>query len=141
MKGAAGLIYGGVSGVWQATHPVIKSLSTGIHWFAFGTSYWGEVAYYVCSRKYANILILALRSFILKEQFDDKASPAQKSYVSALSGGLSGGAVNWAVSKCLPYSPNSCLSWKLTYPRPPFCPGARDLFSPGIRRPEILHGS
>ncbi|KAL1954605.1 hypothetical protein VTO42DRAFT_900 [Malbranchea cinnamomea] len=81
VSGVSGLIYGGVSGVWQASHPVIKSISSGIHWFAFGTSYW------------------ALRSFILQEQFKNEANPKQKEFVSTIAGGLAGGGVNWVVNR------------------------------------------
>ncbi|KAL4889499.1 hypothetical protein BDV59DRAFT_205173 [Aspergillus ambiguus] len=68
-SGAAGLVYGGISGVVRSPHPVIHSLSCGIHWFAW------------------------LRSNILRLHYEDKASSQQRAYVSALSGGIAGGGV------------------------------------------------
>ncbi|PWY63596.1 NADH-cytochrome B5 reductase [Aspergillus eucalypticola CBS 122712] len=75
VTGSAGLIYGGISGVIRSPHPVIHSISCGIHWFACGASFWW------------------LRSNILKLHYEDKATPKQRAYVSALSGGVAGGAV------------------------------------------------
>ncbi|PYH66767.1 uncharacterized protein BO88DRAFT_445208 [Aspergillus vadensis CBS 113365] len=75
VSGSAGLIYGGISGVIRSPHPVIHSISCGIHWFACGASFWW------------------LRSNILKLHYEDKATPKQRAYVSALSGGVAGGAV------------------------------------------------
>ncbi|EAU37259.1 conserved hypothetical protein [Aspergillus terreus NIH2624] len=75
VSGAAGLVYGGISGVIRSPHPVIHSLSCGIHWFACGTSFWW------------------LRSNILTLHYESNASPKQRAYVSALSGGIAGGAV------------------------------------------------
>ncbi|OJJ37563.1 hypothetical protein ASPWEDRAFT_39276 [Aspergillus wentii DTO 134E9] len=75
VSGSAGLVYGGISGVIRSPHPVIHSISCGIHWAACGTSFWW------------------LRSNILKLHYEDQASPKQRAYVSALSGGISGGAV------------------------------------------------
>ncbi|KAE8154651.1 hypothetical protein BDV25DRAFT_147220 [Aspergillus avenaceus] len=75
LGGSAGLIYGGVSGVIRSHHPVIHSISCGIQWSACGTSFWW------------------LRSNILKLHYKDQASSKQRAYVSALSGGIAGGAV------------------------------------------------
>ncbi|KAJ5585052.1 uncharacterized protein N7459_004852 [Penicillium hispanicum] len=75
LSGAAGFIYGGFAGVIRSPNPVVHSLSCGIHWFACGSTFWW------------------LRSNIIKLHFQDKASPQERSYVSALSGGISGGAV------------------------------------------------
>ncbi|KAE8353122.1 hypothetical protein BDV28DRAFT_148371 [Aspergillus coremiiformis] len=75
LSGSTGLVYGGISGVIRSRHPVIHSISYGIHWFACGTSFWW------------------LRSNILKLHYEDNASPTQCAYVSALSGGIAGGAV------------------------------------------------
>ncbi|RDK37182.1 NADH-cytochrome B5 reductase [Aspergillus phoenicis ATCC 13157] len=75
VSGSAGLVYGGISGVIRSPHPVIHSISCGIHWFACGASFWW------------------LRSNILKLHYEDKATPKQRAYVSALSGGVAGGAV------------------------------------------------
>ncbi|KAK2882500.1 hypothetical protein FQN49_000299 [Arthroderma sp. PD_2] len=81
LSGSCGLLYGGVSGVLKAYHPVIKSISTGVYWFAFGSSFWW------------------LRSNILRVQFEDNATPKERIYASVASSSLSGGAVNWAISK------------------------------------------
>ncbi|OJJ51226.1 hypothetical protein ASPZODRAFT_156160 [Penicilliopsis zonata CBS 506.65] len=75
VSGAAGLVYGGVAGVIRSPHPVIHSVSCGIHWFACGTAFWW------------------LRSNILKLHYDDKATEQQRAYTSALSGGIAGGGV------------------------------------------------
>ncbi|KAM5487458.1 hypothetical protein MaudMau93_004543 [Microsporum audouinii] len=81
LGGACGLLYGGVSGVLQGRHPIIKSISTGVYWFAFGSSFWW------------------LRSNILRAQFEDNATSRERIYSSVAAGGLSGGAVNWAVNR------------------------------------------
>ncbi|GFF47777.1 hypothetical protein IFM58399_08133 [Aspergillus lentulus] len=75
LSGSAGLVYGGISGVIRSPHPVIHSISCGIHWFACGTSFWW------------------LRSNILSLHYEDRATPKQRAYVSAVSGGIAGGAV------------------------------------------------
>ncbi|KAJ5948667.1 hypothetical protein N7454_001974 [Penicillium verhagenii] len=75
LSGTAGLVYGGVAGVIKSPNPVIHSLSCGIHWFACGSTFWW------------------LRSNIIKSQFQDQASPQERAYVSAFSGGISGGVV------------------------------------------------
>ncbi|KAL4871087.1 hypothetical protein BDV12DRAFT_164756 [Aspergillus spectabilis] len=75
LSGSAGLVYGGISGVIRSPHPVIHSLSCGIHWFACGTSFWW------------------LRSNILKHYYEDKATLRERSYASTISGGVAGGAV------------------------------------------------
>ncbi|KAF7173453.1 hypothetical protein CNMCM5623_005656 [Aspergillus felis] len=75
LSGSAGLVYGGISGVIKSPHPVIHSISCGIHWFACGTSFWW------------------LRSNILSLHYEDRATPKQRAYVSAVSGGIAGGAV------------------------------------------------
>jgi len=79
LSGSSGLVYGGISGVLRSNHPVIHSMSAGIHWFAFGSSFWW------------------LRSNILRIQFDDNASPNERAYGSAIAGGLAGGGVTWAL--------------------------------------------
>ncbi|KAL5335399.1 hypothetical protein BJX70DRAFT_390687 [Aspergillus crustosus] len=73
--GSTGLVYGGISGVIRSPHPVIHSISCGIHWFACGTSFWW------------------LRSSILKHYYEDKATLKERSYASTVSGGVAGGAV------------------------------------------------
>ncbi|BDD55255.1 hypothetical protein MPDQ_001727 [Monascus purpureus] len=73
--GTGGLLYGGIFGVIRSPHPVIHSISYGIHWFACGTSFWW------------------LRSNILKLHYQDNASPDQRAYTSAFSGGIAGGGV------------------------------------------------
>ncbi|OQE27887.1 hypothetical protein PENSTE_c004G01230 [Penicillium steckii] len=73
--GATGLIYGGAAGVIKSPNPLIHSVSCGIHWFACGSTFWW------------------MRSNIIKHHFQDQASPQDRAYVSALCGGLSGGAV------------------------------------------------
>ncbi|KAJ5993301.1 hypothetical protein N7451_009025 [Penicillium sp. IBT 35674x] len=75
LSGTAGLIYGGAAGVIKSPNPVIHSLSCGIHWFACGSTFWW------------------LRSNIIKLHFQDQASSKERAYVSALSGGISGGLV------------------------------------------------
>ncbi|OJI99199.1 hypothetical protein ASPVEDRAFT_38665 [Aspergillus versicolor CBS 583.65] len=75
LSGSAGLVYGGISGVIRSPHPVIHSISHGIHWFACGTSFWW------------------LRGNILNAYYEDKATPKQRTYASAVSGGISGGVV------------------------------------------------
>ncbi|KAL1965744.1 hypothetical protein VTN77DRAFT_5244 [Rasamsonia byssochlamydoides] len=71
-----GFTYGGVSGVLRSSpHPVIRSISHGIYWFAFGSSFWW------------------IRSNILKLHFEDNATPKERAYTSALSGGIAGGGV------------------------------------------------
>ncbi|KAL4903176.1 hypothetical protein BDW74DRAFT_156768 [Aspergillus multicolor] len=75
LSGSAGLIYGGISGVIRSPHPVIHSISHGIHWSVCGTSFWW------------------LRSNILKHYYEDQATLTQRNYASTISGGLAGGAV------------------------------------------------
>ncbi|KAL3495711.1 hypothetical protein BJX62DRAFT_159462 [Aspergillus germanicus] len=75
LSGSAGLVYGGISGVIRSPHPVIHSISCGIHWFACGTSFWW------------------LRSNILEKYYEDKATPRQRTYASTVSGGVAGGVV------------------------------------------------
>ncbi|KAL4878845.1 hypothetical protein BJY04DRAFT_194737 [Aspergillus karnatakaensis] len=75
LSGASGLVYGGISGVIRSPHPVVHSISCGIHWFACGTSFWW------------------LRSNILKHYYEDKATLKERSYASTVSGGVAGGAV------------------------------------------------
>ncbi|KAI1980308.1 hypothetical protein LOZ53_001780 [Ophidiomyces ophidiicola] len=79
-SGAAGLLYGATSSVIKAhRHPAIHAISHGIHWFAFGTSFWW------------------MRSNILNSQFAEKPTPRERIYASAVAGGLSGGAVTWSI--------------------------------------------
>ncbi|KAL5045441.1 hypothetical protein BDW71DRAFT_183767 [Aspergillus fruticulosus] len=75
LSGSAGLVYGGISGVIRSPHPVIHSITHGIHWFACGTSFWW------------------LRGSILKHYYEDKATLKQRTYASTISGGVAGGAV------------------------------------------------
>ncbi|KAL4746066.1 hypothetical protein BDW72DRAFT_185623 [Aspergillus terricola var. indicus] len=75
LGGSAGLIYGGISGVIRSPHPVIHSISHGIHWFVCGTSFWW------------------LRGNFLKHYYEDKATLKQRTYASTISGGIAGGAV------------------------------------------------
>ncbi|PLB36021.1 uncharacterized protein BDW47DRAFT_109332 [Aspergillus candidus] len=75
LSGSTGLVYGGVSGVLRSRHPVIHSISCGIHWFACGTSFWW------------------LRSNLIQLHYEGNASPKQQAYMSALSGGIAGGGV------------------------------------------------
>ncbi|KAL1849710.1 hypothetical protein Plec18167_005301 [Paecilomyces lecythidis] len=75
VSGSAGLLYGGISGVLSSPHPVIHSVSHGIHWFALGSSFWW------------------MRSNILKLHFQNNASSRERAYTSAISGGIAGGAV------------------------------------------------
>ncbi|KAL4931991.1 uncharacterized protein BDV17DRAFT_255771 [Aspergillus undulatus] len=75
LSGGAGLVYGGISGVIRSPHPVIHSISRGIHWFAGGTSFW------------------FLRSNILDIYYENKATSKQRTYASTVSGGVAGGAV------------------------------------------------
>lgn len=41
----------------------------------------------------ANLVCSGLRSNVIKHQFKDQASPQERAYVSAFSGGISGGVV------------------------------------------------
>ncbi|KAJ9244471.1 hypothetical protein DTO271D3_4019 [Paecilomyces variotii] len=76
LSGSAGLLYGGISGILTSSpHQVVHSVSHGIHWFALGSSFWW------------------LRSNILKLHFQNDASPKERAYTSAISGGVAGGAV------------------------------------------------
>ncbi|KAJ5990405.1 hypothetical protein N7499_010920 [Penicillium canescens] len=75
LSGGAGLLYGGAAGVIRSPNPVVHSLSCGIHWFACGSTFWW------------------LRSNIIKLHYQDKASPKERTYVSALCGGVAGGSV------------------------------------------------
>ncbi|KAJ5250069.1 hypothetical protein N7489_000479 [Penicillium chrysogenum] len=75
LSGTAGLIYGGAAGVIRSPNPMIHSLSCGIHWFACGSAFWW------------------LRSNIIKHHYQDKASPKERTYASALCGGIAGGSV------------------------------------------------
>ncbi|KAJ5770319.1 uncharacterized protein N7511_002370 [Penicillium nucicola] len=75
LSGGAGLLYGGAAGVIRSRNPMVHSLSCGIHWFACGSTFWW------------------LRSNIIKLHYQDKASPKQRTYVSALCGGIAGGGV------------------------------------------------
>ncbi|KMU81472.1 hypothetical protein CISG_09043 [Coccidioides immitis RMSCC 3703] len=82
VTGTAGLLYGATSGVLKLhRHPVIHSISTGVHWFAFGTSFWW------------------LRSNILRIQFEENPTSKERVYASAVAGGVSGGAVTWAIHR------------------------------------------
>ncbi|KAL2819172.1 hypothetical protein BJX63DRAFT_382600 [Aspergillus granulosus] len=72
--GSAGLVVGGISGVLRSRHPVILSISGGIHWFCLGTSFWW------------------LRSNIVKNYYEDNATTRQRTYASTISGGIAGGA-------------------------------------------------
>ncbi|EPS32809.1 hypothetical protein PDE_07769 [Penicillium oxalicum 114-2] len=75
LSGAAGLIYGGFSGVIRSPNPTIHSLSCGIHWFACGSTYWW------------------MRSNVIALHYQDNVSPRERAYVSGLCGGISGGVV------------------------------------------------
>ncbi|KAJ5102126.1 hypothetical protein NUU61_004348 [Penicillium alfredii] len=75
LSGVAGLVYGGAAGVIRSPNPVVHSLSCGIHWSICGSAFW------------------LIRSNIIKLHFQDQVSPNERVYVSALSGGISGGAV------------------------------------------------
>ncbi|KAJ6119790.1 hypothetical protein N7523_004070 [Penicillium sp. IBT 18751x] len=75
LTGAAGIIYGGAAGVIRSRHPLVHSLAHGIHWTVAGSAFW------------------FLRSSIDHIYFNDQASPQERAYVSALSGGISGAVV------------------------------------------------
>ncbi|QKX58263.1 uncharacterized protein TRUGW13939_05384, partial [Talaromyces rugulosus] len=76
LSACAGLTYGGASGILRATkHPIIHSISHGIHWAAWGTSFWW------------------MRNNIISIHYQDNATPKDRVYASAVSGGLSGGIV------------------------------------------------
>jgi hypothetical protein len=92
--GTAGLIYGGAAGVIRSPNPMIHSLSCGIHWFACGSAFW-------CMWRHPKLISLmsnlylgtGLRSNIIKHHYQDKASPKERTYASALCGGIAGGSV------------------------------------------------
>jgi len=76
LAGSAGIIYGGASSILRSSpHSVIHTFSSGIHWFACGSSFWW------------------LRRNILKFNFEDNATSKQLVYASAFSGGIAGGSV------------------------------------------------
>ncbi|KAL2864527.1 uncharacterized protein BJX67DRAFT_222876 [Aspergillus lucknowensis] len=75
LSGSAGLVYGGISGVIRSPHPVIHSISCGIHWFACGTSFWW------------------MRSNLLVHYYEGEPTPKQRAHASAFSGGVAGGVV------------------------------------------------
>ncbi|GAM34657.1 hypothetical protein TCE0_015r02372 [Talaromyces pinophilus] len=76
LSGCTGLLYGGASGILRASkHPVVHTLAHGIHFSIWGTSFW------------------FIRSNILHFHYQNEATQQQRKYVSAISGGLSGGAI------------------------------------------------
>lgn len=92
--GAAGLIYGGAAGVIRSPNPVIHSLSCGIHWFACGSTFWCSSTFnHLSIRVTTDHFLPGLRSNIIKLHLKDQASPHERAYVSAVSGGISGGFV------------------------------------------------
>ena len=94
--GSTGLVYGGIAGVIRSPHPVIHSISCGIHWSVCGSSFWCQFLRSFplpLSSWYWDWIATGLRSNILKLHYQDNASPKQRSYVSALSGGIAGGGV------------------------------------------------
>jgi hypothetical protein len=50
----------------------------------------------------ADYLIAGLRSNILSLHYEDRATPKQRAYVSAVSGGIAGGAVTRLMGTCIP---------------------------------------
>ncbi|KAK2776987.1 hypothetical protein FQN53_002453 [Emmonsiellopsis sp. PD_33] len=81
LSGTSGLLFGGITGIIRSPNPVIHSISAGIHWFAFGASFWW------------------LRSNILRVQFEDKPTPGQRGVASAVSSGLAGGAISYSIHR------------------------------------------
>lgn len=133
-----GFAYGGVSGVLRSSpHPVIRSISYGIHWFACGSSFWCQYGR-GGSSWIMLIRAIGLRSNILKIHYADNATPKERAYTSALSGGIAGGGVTrlmGTVSR-LPLSP----SWPdadLVYRRPTRA-RHRGVFASGLSRTEFL---
>lgn len=91
--GSAGLVYGGIAGVIRSPHPIIHSISCGIHWSVCGSSFWCKSLSPLLLLNNSYWVATGLRSNILKLHYQDNASPKQRSYVSALSGGVAGGGV------------------------------------------------
>uniref|UniRef100_A0A093VGQ5 Uncharacterized protein n=1 Tax=Talaromyces marneffei PM1 TaxID=1077442 RepID=A0A093VGQ5_TALMA len=76
LSGCTGLLYGGASGILRASkHPIVHTLAHGIHFSIWGASFW------------------FIRSNILHFHYQNEATQQQRKYVSAISGGLSGGAI------------------------------------------------
>ncbi|OXV05686.1 hypothetical protein Egran_06546 [Elaphomyces granulatus] len=76
LAGSAGIVYGGASSILRSLpHSIIHTFSSGIHWFACGSSFWW------------------LRSNILRINFEDNATSKQLGYTSAFSGGIAGGSI------------------------------------------------
>ncbi|OAX84655.1 hypothetical protein ACJ72_00969 [Emergomyces africanus] len=46
-----------------------------------------------------NVIIIGLRSNILRVQFDDKPTPGQRAFASSFSSGLSGGAIAFSIHR------------------------------------------
>ncbi|RJE23363.1 hypothetical protein PHISCL_04305 [Aspergillus sclerotialis] len=92
LAGAAGLVYGGVAGVFRSSHPGIHSLSRGIHWFACGTTFWCKPHRHVTCQYFIKTSP-GLRSSILELYYKGNASPLQRADVSAIAGGIAGGGV------------------------------------------------
>ncbi|CAG7954750.1 unnamed protein product [Penicillium nalgiovense] len=94
LSGTAGLIYGGAAGVIRSPNPMIHSLSCGIHWFACGSAFWCMWRHPVFISLMSNHnLGTGLRSNIIKHHYQDKASLKERTYASALCGGIAGGSV------------------------------------------------
>ncbi|KAI5290589.1 hypothetical protein KEM54_001087 [Ascosphaera aggregata] len=70
LAGICGLAYGGVSGVIRGRHPAIRSIAMGIQW--------------------------SLRNTALTYGFSHDPTPMQRASVSAVAGGISGGATTIA---------------------------------------------
>ncbi|KIW03722.1 uncharacterized protein PV09_05031 [Verruconis gallopava] len=74
-SGLAGLLFGGVVGTVRSAHPVLWASVTSIQWSLLGGTYW------------------LFRSSLLQTRVDDAADLRTRSYISAISGGLSAAVV------------------------------------------------
>jgi len=75
--GAAGLLFGAVTGTLRSAHPVLWATATSIQWFLLGGTYWG------------------VRSALLQTRVEDplEVDPTTKEYISAAAGGISAAVV------------------------------------------------
>ncbi|KAL3709205.1 hypothetical protein TMatcc_002995 [Talaromyces marneffei ATCC 18224] len=96
LSGCTGLLYGGASGILRASkHPIVHTLAHGIHFSIWGASFWCTFLFLRLLLEHMTIdsLKTVIRSNILHFHYQNEATQQQRKYVSAISGGLSGGAI------------------------------------------------
>lgn len=96
--GCTGLLYGGASGILRASkHPIVHTLAHGIHFSIWGTSFWctsqPPCINFREGKEGQLTTSTVIRSNILHFHYQNEATQQQRKYVSAISGGLSGGAI------------------------------------------------